>query len=86
MNKQMIQEKTQTFLTQEFLFEFDGQLISSHTNLFVVGVLDSFGFVQLITFLEETYQIKFTDEELLGNQLNSLSNMVEIVSRKTGVF
>ena len=82
----MIQEKTQAFLTQEFLFEFDGELISPDTNLFVAGVLDSFGFVQLITFLEETYQIKFTDEELLGNQLNSLSDMVEIVSRKTGVL
>jgi hypothetical protein len=39
--------------------------------------------VQLCRFLEQTYQIKFTEEELTGNVLVSLTLIEQFVARKT---
>ena len=79
---QLLEEKLKTYMVQQFLFEFDGIDVTSETNLFSSGHIDSFGFVELITFLESEFQIKFTDEELLSNTLNSLSGLVAAVEGK----
>ena len=75
-------EKIKTYLTHQFLFTFDGDDVTAETNLFSSGHIDSFGFVELVTFLEAEFKIKFTDEELVSNKLNSLAGMVEAVEGK----
>ncbi|MEM7129849.1 MAG: acyl carrier protein [Chloroflexota bacterium] len=81
-NTQVVEEKIKEYMTQQFLFEFDEISVTSETNLFSSGYIDSFGFVELITFLETEFEITFTDEELLSNSLNSLDSIVTQVEGK----
>jgi acyl carrier protein len=82
IEEKIIEEKLKHFMTQQFLFEFDEVTITADTNLFAAGYIDSFGFVELVSFIEAEWQIKFTDEELLSNQLNSLANLVRVIEGK----
>ena len=82
IEEKSIEEKLKHFMTQQFLFEFDEVTITADTNLFAAGYIDSFGFVELVSFIEAEWQIKFTDEELLSNQLNSLANLVRVIEGK----
>ena len=77
-----MKEIIRKFLQNQFLFEFDENSITSHTNLFTSGLVDSFGFVELISFLEFKFQIKFLDEELLSNSLNSLDSITKTIEEK----
>ena len=70
------------FIENQFLIEF-GDDFPEDTDLFRAGVMDSFGYVQLCRFLEQTYQIKFTEEEMTGSILVSLALIEQFVARKT---
>lgn len=81
-NTLAVDQTIKTYLTQQFLFTFDEQTVTQETNLFSAGYIDSFGFVELIAFLEAEFKLKFTDEELLSNTLNSLAGLTAAVEGK----
>ena len=45
-------------------------------------LLDSTGFLELCTFLEETYAIMVDDDEMVPENLDSLDSLVTVVSRE----
>lgn len=45
-------------------------------------VLDSTGFLELITHLEETYVIKVADDEMVPENLDSLDSIAQFLARK----
>lgn len=55
--------------------------VDGHENLFETGVLDSMGLVQLVTFLEERFQIRMTEGDLGSPQFTYLEGLVRIVLR-----
>ncbi len=74
-------DKIRTFIEEQFLIEFDDTL-PEYSNLFLEGVLDSFGYVQLCRFLEKEYNISFTEKEMTSNILISLTQIQQEVARK----
>ena len=69
------------YLENNFLFEF-GDDVDSDTNLFEAGLIDSFGFVELITFLEGEFKVKFEKHEMLGGNFASLDKIFAAVGNK----
>jgi acyl carrier protein len=45
-------------------------------------LIDSFGFVELVAFLEAKFDVKLEDEDLVSGDLTSLSGMVTTLWRK----
>jgi acyl carrier protein len=68
-------------MEEQFLIEFD-ETFPEESNLFMEGVMDSFGYVQLCRFLEQEYEIQFTEEEMTGNVLTSLAQIKKYVAAK----
>lgn len=75
-------EAIQDYLEKSFLISFDGGDYSEESNLFEEGVIDSYGLVELVGFLESTFEIYFTDEELLSPDLTTLKGMSSFVDKK----
>jgi len=71
------------FVVANFLFG-DGELLKEDTSFMEKGVVDSTGMLELIMFLEETYNIKIEDDELVPENLDSLQNISRFVSRRIG--
>ena len=80
-----MEEKIRSFLEANFLFEF-GEEIAADTDLFKAGIIDSFGYVQLVGFLKTTFHITFTDEEFLTNILVSLNQILTFVHAKQALL
>lgn len=78
-------DKIRAFMEEQFLVEFDDTL-TEDSNLFKEGVMDSFGYVQLCRFLEQEYGITFTEDEMTGNVLVSLSQIRDTVARKVAAL
>ncbi|MCC4246105.1 phosphopantetheine-binding protein [Stappia indica] len=74
-------EKIRDFIEEQFLIEFDDSF-PEDSDLFKEGVMDSFGYVQLIRFLEQEFDIRFTEQEMTGDVLVSLVQIRETVARK----
>ncbi|WP_346399526.1 acyl carrier protein [Pseudomonas syringae] len=76
-----MKEKIKSYLTQNFLFEFDED-ITEQDDLIKLGLIDSVGYIQLISFLKKEFGIVFTKEDMMGNVLVSIQNMVEFVEKR----
>ncbi|WP_186386684.1 MULTISPECIES: phosphopantetheine-binding protein [unclassified Stappia] len=74
-------DKIRDFIENQFLIEFDDSF-PEDSDLFKEGVMDSFGYVQLIRFLEQEFDIRFTEQEMTGDVLVSLVQIRETVARK----
>jgi len=73
-----MEEKIRRFIEETFMFEF-GEEITTETDLFKAGVIDSFGYMQLMQFLDSEFGVRFADEELLSNILVSYDNLIASV-------
>ena len=70
------------FIVENFLFGDEDQ-IELETDFFEKGIIDSTGVIELVSFLEETFEISIDDEELIPENLSSLKNIREFLQQKT---
>ena len=70
------------YVETTFLVVLDGGALSTNTNLFETGVIDSYGVVEMVSFIEAEFTVKLSDEELLSPELSSVDGMATLVARK----
>jgi acyl carrier protein len=56
--------------------------ITDETSFMEDHILDSTGFIELITFIEETFGVTVNDEEMLPENFDSLRNIEGYLARK----
>ncbi len=69
------------FIVENFLFGNDENL-SNDTSFLDEGIIDSTGVLELVTFIEENFAIKIRDDELVPENLDSISNITKFVQTK----
>jgi acyl carrier protein len=70
------------FLEDTFNFSFSKNDVTDTDNLFECGYIDSFGLVQIISFIETTFDTTLPVELLTSGQLGTLAGMVSLVESK----
>jgi len=76
-----IPQKIRNFIVENFLFGNDENL-NNDTSFLEEGIIDSTGVLELVTFLEETFNIQIEDEELIPENLDSLNNVTNFIEAK----
>ncbi len=74
-------ETVHEFIVENFLFG-DGEQLTNETSFLDSGIIDSTGILELITFLEETYNLKIEDDELIPENLDSLNCVAKFIKQK----
>ena len=57
-------------------------LAAGETSFLEEGIIDSTGILELVTYLEDEYSITVEDEELVPENLDSISNVASYLERK----
>ena len=70
------------FLSEAFFLGDDPSQLPSSSSLIESGIIDSTGVLELVGFLEEQYDIRINDDELVPENLDSVDNIVRFVDRK----
>ena len=76
-----IQNEIQNYIVENILFG-DGQKLETDTSFQEGGILDSIGFLELITFVEGKFDIKIADEEVIPENLDTLRKISDFVKKK----
>ena len=71
-----------TFIVDNFLFGNAADAPSPATSFMETGLIDSTGVLELVAFVESTYSIKVGDDELVPENLDSVSNLAAFVAKK----
>ena len=54
-------------------------------SLLELGYLDSFGVIDLVSYIEKKYKINIENEELTKEKFGSINKMVKLISQKINV-
>lgn len=76
-----MRNQVRTYIVDNFLFGDDAGL-EDDTSFLESGMIDSTGILEVISFLEETFFIKVLDDELIPENLDSISNIAGYLDRK----
>jgi acyl carrier protein len=77
-----MKEKIRVFIVENFLFGKANGL-GDDSSFLDEGIIDSTGILELVSFLEEQYDIRVEDEELVPENLDSINNVVAYLESKT---
>ena len=72
--------KIRAFIVENFLFGNDEGL-KDETSFLEEGIIDSTGVLELVTFLEEDFEITIDDEELIPENLDSIDNVTAYLEK-----
>jgi len=56
--------------------------LKDDTSFLEEGIIDSTGVLELVTFLEEEFEIEVNDEELIPENLDSINNVTAYLEGK----
>ena len=70
------------FITDNFLFREDLESFPDDASFLEAGIIDSTGVLELITFLEGSFDIEVLDEEMVPENFDSVSRIVGYVKQK----
>ena len=77
-----IRNPVRQFILGNYLFSSDETALQDDTSLIAQGTIDSTGVLELIMHLEEHFGIKVQDEEMLPENLDSVTRIVAFIERK----
>ena len=78
---QEIKLKVTEFIVENFLFG-NANGLTDDTSFLDEGIIDSTGVLELITFLEDQFNISVDDEELIPGNLDSINNLEKFLQKK----
>ncbi len=82
MEKQEIIAAVKTFIATEIAEEEASDELDESTELISGGILNSLATLQLVTFLEDTYDIEIKAREVGIDHMNTLGDIAELVISK----
>ena len=81
MTHEELRATVQQFIRKNFIFD-DKTQFGDDQSLLRTGVVDSTGILELIDFLEVTFKVKFSDDELVADNFDSVSKMISFMTKK----
>jgi acyl carrier protein len=78
-----IRQAVRQFIVDNFLFGEDGDL-EDGTSFMDQGIIDSTGILELVGFVEQTWDIKVEDEDLVPANLDSIDNLLAFIQTRLG--
>lgn len=77
-----LEQEVRGFIVENFLFGQVDNGLQDSDSLLERGIIDSTGVLEIVSFLEENYELQVEDEELIPENLDSITNVIDYISRK----
>ena len=70
------------FIAENFLFREEIESLPEDASFLEAGIIDSTGVLELVCFLESSFEIEIADDEMLPENLDSIRAVTAYVQRK----
>lgn len=78
-----IEADVRQYISDKLLFGRTDVVVGGDTSFLESGLIDSTGVLELVAYLEEKFQIKVEDEDLVPANLDSVNALVRFVENKS---
>ena len=77
-----IKESIRSFIVDNFMLGKSPEELSDSGSLLDLGIIDSTGILELVQYIEETFEITIDDSELVPENLDSVDNLIKFIQSK----
>jgi acyl carrier protein len=77
-----VRERVRNFLQENFLYMRPDFELADDDRLLERGVVDSMGIAEMVTFIEDEFGIKMSDDDISESNLGSLRAIGRFVTQK----
>jgi acyl carrier protein len=77
-----VEQQVRDYILENYLFTDDQSALNNADSFLETGILDSTGILEVIYFIEEDFDIKVEDDEMIPENLDSVDHIVAFVSGK----
>ena len=78
-----IETDVRQYIVDKLLFGRSDVVVGGDTSFLESGLIDSTGVLELVAFLEERFQIKVEDEDLIPANLDSVNALTRFIEGKS---
>ncbi len=79
---QDIKSQVRSYIFDNFIMSGDSGDLKDGDSFMERHILDSTGFIELITFLEQAFGVRVEDDEMVPENLDSLNNIENFLRKK----
>jgi acyl carrier protein len=80
---EQILQRIRAFIFDNYLFGYNENEFADDASFLDYGVMDSLGIMELIAFIEKEFSVEITDDEIVPDNLDSVSRVGRFVAQKT---
>lgn len=79
-----IENLIRNYILENFLFSDNNGRLQDNTSFLEEGIVDSTGVLELVMFVEETFDVTVEDEEIVPEKFDSVECLARYVRLKVG--
>lgn len=80
-----VDQEIREFIVENFLFGGKDIPLGNDDSFLQKGFIDSTGILEVVSFIEEKFGISVEDDDLLPENLDSVSRLAKFIARKRGL-
>lgn len=80
-----IETQIRHYILENFLYTKDEGKLRNTTSFLEEGIVDSTGILELLLFVEETFDIQVEDEEVTPENFDSVERLTRYICLKKGI-
>jgi acyl carrier protein len=84
-DEKTVQNAIIEYVLDNHITSYTKESIPMDESLVELGVIDSYGVVELVDYLERNWSISIEDSEITREKMGSINKMTTLVLSKTGV-
>lgn len=77
-----MKEQIREFVLDTFMYGAAPEELDDGASFLETGIMDSTGIMELVMFLEEEFDIKVQDTEMVPENLDSVGNLCQYLAKK----
>ncbi len=77
-----IEKSIRDYILDNFLFTDDQSALGNDDSFLEKGIIDSTGILELITFMEEEFELVVGEEEMIPENLDSVNRITSFIGGK----
>ena len=77
-----IKKEIHSYIKENILFDSADNPISDDDSFMENGIIDSTGILELVSFIEQKFDFKVGDEDLVPDNFDSVNNLSDYIKKK----
>lgn len=84
MEQAALKTQIRQYILDNFLFGGSDADLADNDSFLDKGIIDSTGVLELVAFVEENFDMKVQDEDLIPENLDSVDNLAAFIESRNG--